>query len=183
MIENVFRKLEDSALEQPQVIVHRDFHSRNIIYRDSGRPGIIDFQDGVVGPLCYDLVSLLRDCYVQWPADKVKHWATAYANLAIDIGLCPTVTYGTFVRWFDWMGLQRHLKVLGIFCRLSIRDGRVRYLNDLPLVLHYVDEVLVQYPAFSEFYSWFQETLRPLIEKQHWMLAPTSKTDSIRSAS
>lgn len=169
LIDNTFTILEDSACEQPQVVVHRDFHSRNLLYAEDGNYGVIDFQDAVIGPLTYDLVSLLKDCYIEWPDEKVESWMTAYANMAVEVGILAPVSLETFRRWFVLMGLQRHIKVLGIFCRLSLRDNKHAYLNDLPLVLRYVGKALKQVPELSEFRSWFEQDLMPLINQQAWM--------------
>lgn len=170
LIENTFDLLERSAQEQPQVVVHRDFHSRNLIFSDDGNFGVIDFQDAVIGPLTYDLVSLLKDCYIEWPAERVQRWMMAYANLAIEVGITPAVPEEKFTRWFVWMGLQRHIKVLGIFCRLSLRDNKHHYLYDLPLVVRYVRAALEEYPELADFSLWFEKTLMPIINKQAWML-------------
>lgn len=139
VIESAFRALVSSASAQPQVFVHRDFHSRNLMLTPQGL-GIIDFQDAVRGPLSYDLVSLLRDCYIAWPLPRVEAWAEAYRQRAVAAGLTDADP-ARFRRGFDLMGLQRHLKVLGIFCRLWYRDGKAGYLGDLPLVWRYVREV------------------------------------------
>jgi len=148
-IDATFELLIASAAEQPQVIVHRDYHSRNLMICTDGTPGIIDFQDAVVGPITYDLVSLLRDCYISWPQTKIDQWLGYYLEQAHDKGLIADVSFEQFKRWFDLMGIQRHLKVLGIFCRLNYRDGKTNYLNDLPLTLHYVQQVSSQYPELS----------------------------------
>ena len=172
VMDQLFEKLINCALEQPRVLVHRDFHSRNLMPQDDGRLAVIDFQDAVVGPVSYDLVSLLRDCYIQWPADQVAGWALAHRDLLCARGLLPEVDDARFMRWFDWMGLQRHLKVLGTFARLHLRDGKPGYLEDLPLVIHYVLEILDKYsdeePVFAAFRECFDLRLAPLIVKQHW---------------
>src|SRR5690625_2483337 len=108
--------------------------------------GIVDFQDALWGPITYDVVSLLRDCYLRWPDEQVRQWALGYGNMAADAGLLADVDELRYLRWFDWMGLQRHLKVLGVFSRLSLRDGKHHYLADLPLVIRYVLEVSQRYP-------------------------------------
>jgi len=146
IIESAFRALLNNAAAQPQVFVHRDYHSRNLMLGSGKAPGIIDFQDAVRGPLSYDLVSLLRDCYIAWPEQRVYAWVEAYRQRAQAAGL-TNADGATFRRWFDLMGLQRHLKVLGIFCRLWYRDGKRGYLNDLPLVWRYTREVGRQYEA------------------------------------
>jgi N-acetylmuramate 1-kinase len=139
VIESAFRALSNAALAQPRVFVHRDFHSRNLLL-DGERIGIIDFQDAVRGPLTYDLVSLLRDCYIAWPDARVYDWVEQYRERLVAHGLTDADA-GRFRTWFDLMGLQRHLKVLGIFCRLWYRDGKRGYLGDLPLVWRYAREV------------------------------------------
>lgn len=161
-----FDLLIASALEQPQVVVHRDFHSRNIMLTEAGELGVIDFQDAVSGPVSYDAVSLLRDCYVQWPAEQVAAWCDAYYEQLCRSGQLANVSTEQFRRWFDLMGLQRHIKVLGTFARLSLRDNKSGYLEDLPLVLHYVHEILELYaadtPEIAAFRDWFVSRLAPL---------------------
>jgi aminoglycoside/choline kinase family phosphotransferase len=164
-----------SALEQPRVLVHRDFHSRNLMPQADGSLGVIDFQDAVLGPVSYDLVSLLRDCYIRWPAAQVEHWALAYRQRLQAGGLPGAVEADRFLRWFDLMGLQRHIKVLGTFARLYLRDGKPAYLRDLPLVIHYVREISAKYAreerAVAEFQRWFEQRLAPLIARQDWSAA------------
>lgn len=170
-LNQLYQQLEDSALEQPRVITHRDFHARNLVYSAGTAPGVIDYQDAVAGPLTYDLVSLLRDCYIKWPQEQVQRWALAYAGMATDVGLLQDVPAETFLRWFDWMGLQRHIKVLGVFARLSLRDGKHGYLQDLPRVVSYVREVSSRYsehPEVRDFHRWFEEVLMPMIQQQPW---------------
>ena len=147
VIEAAFRALIANALEQPQGFVHRDYHSRNLMLGDAG-PGVIDFQDAVLGPLTYDLVSLLRDCYIAWPEPRVYTWVEQYRQRLHAAGFA-TADRAEFARWFDLMGLQRHIKVLGIFCRLWYRDGKAGYLNDLPLVWHYTRSVGRRYAEIA----------------------------------
>lgn len=168
VLEDWFTLLQQSALEQSQVVVHRDYHSRNLVYREDGLPGVIDFQDAVIGPMTYDVVSLLRDCYISWPDDKVRRWALSYAKIAAESGVCQPVSEQQYLRWFDLMGLQRHIKVLGIFARLSLRDGKHGYLNDLPLVIEYVLRISKNYPEAKLFVDWFELKLMPLIKQQAW---------------
>jgi N-acetylmuramate 1-kinase len=144
-IEVGFDALATAALSQPQVFVHRDFHSRNLMLLEGDALGLIDFQDAVRGPVTYDLVSLLRDCYIVWPEDRVYAWVEGYRQRAITAGLTEADSAG-FARWFDLMGLQRHIKVLGIFCRLWYRDGKRAYLNDLPRVWEYTHSVGLRHP-------------------------------------
>ena len=145
VIELAFRELAANAIRQEQVFVHRDYHSRNLLVTAAGNPGIIDFQDAVRGPITYDLVSLLRDCYIEWPVQRVHDWAESYRLRLLDAGLTAVDT-DTFRRGFDLMGVQRHIKVLGIFCRLWYRDGKASYLQDLPLVWRYTRDIGRRYP-------------------------------------
>jgi len=156
-LQSVFELLIKTALDQPQVFVHRDYHSRNLMVTTSKNPGVIDYQDAVLGPVCYDLVSLLRDCYIAWPVQQVRQWVTEYRVLAQQQGIIPEVDDKLFQQWFDWMGLQRHIKVLGIFARLNHRDGKAHYLNDLPLTLSYVMNVAANYPEMKPLVDIFQK--------------------------
>ncbi|MBE0439282.1 MAG: phosphotransferase [Gammaproteobacteria bacterium] len=149
-IESIYQLLINNALEQPQVIVHRDYHSRNLMICNDGSAGIIDFQDAVIGPVTYDLVSLLRDCYIAWPQERIDQWLQYYYQQAQTKALLANSSFEQFKRWFDLMGIQRHLKVLGIFCRLNYRDGKTNYMNDLPLTMHYVKQVASQYPELDK---------------------------------
>ncbi|MFT3807394.1 aminoglycoside phosphotransferase family protein [Arenimonas sp.] len=158
VIESAFRALEKSARAQPQVFVHRDYHSRNLLITASRNPGILDFQDAVLGPVTYDLASLLRDCYIAWPDDQVYAWAEAYRQRLAAAGLAVGDA-GQFRRQFDLMGLQRHIKVLGIFCRLWYRDGKAGYLNDLPLVWRYTRDVGRRHPETVELVALIERVL------------------------
>lgn len=153
-MDDAFAVLLDNALAQPVVFVHRDFHSRNLLVIDDAAPlrspGIIDFQGALAGPITYDLASLLRDCYITWPRERVETWAEGYRQQLQRAGLIDqTVDAATFLRWFDLTGLQRHIKVLGIFCRLHYRDGKHGYLADLPRVFDYVIDVAAGYPELQ----------------------------------
>lgn len=151
MLDRCFDQLAQSALAQPQVCVHRDFHSRNLMVTSRHNPGILDFQDAVIGPLTYDLVSLLRDCYIAWPRDRVEDWALGYRELALHSGVLRPgqADERRFLQWFDWMGVQRHLKAAGIFARLYRRDGKPGYLGDIPRTLGYVVDVAGRYPELA----------------------------------
>lgn len=138
--------LVNNALNQPQVFVHRDYHSRNLMVRDQNNPGILDFQDAVEGPFTYDLVSLLKDCYVRWPQQRVYSWAQQF-YAAADPGVRRQVDETQFLRYFDLMGVQRHLKAAGIFARLNHRDGKPAYMADVPRTLSYIVELG---PRFEE---------------------------------
>lgn len=144
-LHKVFDALLANIMAQPQVYVHRDYHSRNLMVLDKGNPGILDFQGALYGPLTYDLVSLLRDAYVQWDEEMVLDWAIRYWEKARRAGLPVNTDVDSFYRDFEFMGLQRHLKVLGIFARLSHRDGKDNYLADMPLVMDYVRKTANRY--------------------------------------
>ncbi len=161
VLESLFGSLTVSAQTQPQVCVHRDYHSRNLMVIDGPAPGVIDFQDAVLGPITYDLVSLLRDCYIDWPPAQVERWALDYAALACQAGLMESVSPQHFLGWFDRMGMQRHLKAIGIFARLNIRDGKPSYLGDIPRTLGYLRQVAASYPEYSAFADWLQQRLLP----------------------
>lgn len=150
-IDETFRILVASALEQPRVWVHRDFHSRNLMVTDYDNPGVLDFQDAVSGPVTYDLVSLLRDCYIVWPAERVEEWLSGHFERIRPALGDGSVSREQFVRWFDWMGVQRHIKVLGIFSRLFHRDGKADYLEDLPVVYAYVRDACGRYRELRPF--------------------------------
>jgi N-acetylmuramate 1-kinase len=155
---HVQQLLIENALSQPQGFVHRDFHSRNLMLgarhpQASDRFGVLDFQDAVRGPLAYDLVSLLRDCYIVWPHADVQRWTQAFWHNAA----LPNRSAEQFQRDVDWLGVQRHLKVLGIFARLNYRDGKARYLADLPRVLRYTLEVCALYPELAGFGAQLQQ--------------------------
>jgi N-acetylmuramate 1-kinase len=148
-LNKVFDALLANNLAQPQVYVHRDYHSRNLMVLPQGNPGILDFQDAVYGPITYDLVSLLRDAYVQWDEEMVLDWAIRYWERAKRAGLPVNADIDAFYRDFEFMGLQRHLKVLGIFARLYHRDGKDAYLKDLPLVMTYTRNAANRYTALK----------------------------------
>ena len=143
-LEHAFDAIVARNLAEPRVYVHRDYHSRNLMVTEPN-PGILDFQDAVFGPISYDLVSLLRDAYVEWPEERVLDWAIRYWQQARAAGLPVRTDFAEFYRDFEWMGVQRHLKVLGIFARLWHRDGKARYLDDMPLVLRYLERAAGRY--------------------------------------
>ena len=137
-LETVFSRIIASNLEQTRVYVHRDYHSRNLMRVDENSPGILDFQDAVYGPITYDLVSLFKDAYIRWEEAQAIDWLVRYWEKARKAGLPVHKDFSAFYRDYEWMGVQRHLKVLGIFARLSHRDGKDGYLKDLPLVMAYL---------------------------------------------
>jgi aminoglycoside/choline kinase family phosphotransferase len=162
--EAVRTLLVDSALEQPVVCVHRDYHSRNLMVLKDGSTGVIDFQDAVVGPITYDLVSLLRDCYISWPDQQVDQWMIQYYQRLLKAGFI-TCNAIQFKRWFDLMGLQRHLKAVGIFSRLHIRDNKSNYLNDIPRTMAYITAICKTYPELVGFNDFLQKKVLPAYDK------------------
>jgi aminoglycoside/choline kinase family phosphotransferase len=152
-----------NALEQPQVFVHRDYHSRNLMVCPDASPGILDFQDAVRGALTYDLVSLLRDSYIQWPQQRVVGWAQAYRRKAAAAGLDTGRDEAQFLRWFDLMGVQRHLKVGGIFARLFHRDGKPGYLADIPRTLQYAVSACARHADFVELGQLIDQRVLPAV--------------------
>ncbi|MBS24347.1 MAG: aminoglycoside phosphotransferase [Gammaproteobacteria bacterium] len=167
LIAETLEFLEEAALSQPKVAVHRDYHSRNLMilgtkeFGENSTPGIIDFQDAVSGPYTYDLVSLLRDAYIRWDQEQVDGWALYYLRQAKSSGLVKNIEEIQFLRDFDLMGLQRQLKVIGIFARLCIRDNKPRYLADIPLVIQYFLEVGQRYKELKSFVDWFKHVVEP----------------------
>jgi hypothetical protein len=161
MLERLFEVLCASALEQPAVLVHRDYHSRNLLVREQSNPGILDFQDAVWGAITYDLVSLLKDCYIAWPRTRVRAWALGHRERLRGAGRPAGDSEAQFLRWFDLMGLQRHIKVLGIFARLYYRDGKRQYLKDLPRVLRYSLDAAADYPETADFAAFIARRIDP----------------------
>ncbi len=153
LIEATYRWLVEEISQQPYGFIHRDYHSRNIMLVNKDL-GIIDFQDAMLGPISYDLVSLLKDCYIQWPTEQVTHWLNTFYDMS---HAAQQLSKSAFKRAFDLCGLQRHLKVLGIFCRLCLRDNKPNYLADLPLTRHYVMACLESFPELSEFYDFMMQ--------------------------
>jgi len=144
VLDKTFTILTQNILSQTQVYVHRDYHSRNLMVCKNN-PGILDFQDAVYGPITYDLVSLLKDAYISWEEADMMDWVVRYWDAARKAGLLVPSDFSEFYRNFEWMGAQRHIKVLGIFARLSHRDGKDAYLKDMPLVMDYLRRVCGRY--------------------------------------
>jgi aminoglycoside/choline kinase family phosphotransferase len=165
VLHDTFELLITEALAQPQVFVHRDYHSRNLMITAQRSPGVIDFQDALHGPVGYDLASILKDCYVEWPRAQVEDWLSGYRDRLLAAGVAGRALAGEspaqFLRWFDMIGLQRHIKVLGIFARLCWRDGKTGYLADLPRTLGYVQQVSRIYPELAQFAAFVDERLAP----------------------
>lgn len=170
LIGTAFDILVNAVREQPQVFMHRDYHSRNLMIAGNAQPdnhafalhnpGIIDFQDAMLGPVTYDLVSLLRDCYIAWDPARVERWMEAYRQRLRQAALIDdAVDARKFRRWFDLTGVQRHLKVLGVFCRLCYRDGKTQYLGDLPRVWRYVMTVARSYRELAPLTDFLEHAL------------------------
>lgn len=165
MLDETFTLLAENALQQPQVCVHRDYHSRNLMVTGRHNPGILDFQDAVIGPVTYDLVSLLRDCYISWPQTQVDAWVMGYFELALQSGVLRAEHEQAFLAWFDLMGVQRHLKASGIFARLHIRDGKAGYLRDIPRTLGYILSIEEKYPILAGLSELLREKIVPKMAK------------------
>lgn len=165
LLQTTFNWINEACRAQPQVFVHRDYHSRNLMVLPSGGPGVIDFQDALAGPVGYDLVSLLKDCYIAWPRATVEVWVEDYRQRLSARG--GSALAGTnardFLRDFDLVGVQRHIKVLGIFARLCWRDGKHGYLDDLPLTLDYLRDTCARYGDLQAFGAWLEHRIVPAL--------------------
>lgn len=148
-LERIYATLIASALAQPTVLVHRDYMPRNLMVTTERNPGVLDFQDAVVGPISYDVASLMRDAFLSWEEPQVIDWVARYWDQARKAGLPVREDFSEFYREFEWMGLQRHLKVLGIFARINYRDGKPHYLADTPRFVNYVRHAATRYQAFA----------------------------------
>lgn len=156
MLIKVFIELKNTCLIQPKAGIHRDYHSRNLMLLENDEIGVIDFQDAVVGPITYDAVSLLRDSYQDWPKVKVLQWLQNWhAEYYVQY------PWAEFKMWFDCVGMQRHIKIAGIFARLCIRDNKPSFLADIPHTLDYLIDEASQYPEYSEFASFVRERVLP----------------------
>ncbi|MDX1451025.1 MAG: phosphotransferase [Oleiphilaceae bacterium] len=165
LLSSTFDLLRQDALQQAKVTVHRDYHSRNLMCLPDSTLGILDFQDAVLGPVTYDLVSLLRDCYVRWPSELVMQACHHYYQLANSEGIPVPDTFDAFYRAFEWMGMQRHLKASGIFARLALRDGKLAYLQDIPNTVRYLAEAAQGYAETRDFADWLQDRVVPLLNE------------------
>lgn len=160
-LERVYRRLIDVALAQPQVLVHRDFMPRNLMPADDG-PAVLDFQDAVCGPIAYDALSLFKDAFLSWPEQRVDQWLDLYHTRAAAAGM-PVPELARFRRDADWIGVQRHLKVLGIFARLKHRDKKPKYIVDAPRFIAYLDAVLPRYPELVPLSEILDRLVRPAL--------------------
>ena len=166
LLEEAFAHLVQQATSQPLVAIHRDYHSRNLLpATDATGPGIIDFQDAMLGPVTYDIVSLLKDCYIAWPQEQVRGWALQYWGEARQAGIPMWDRAADFLAACDAMGIQRHLKAIGYFARLWHRDGKARYLADIPRVLGYVQAACEKLPELSAFGDWLMTSSAPMLQQ------------------
>lgn len=176
VLDRSFEFLCECAAEQPRVFVHRDYHSRNLMLLNEGNPGILDFQDAVSGPIAYDLVSLLRDVYIEWPAERTANWMATYCRSAKEHGLRELVEVETLSRWVDLTGAQRHIKIAGIFSRLLYRDGKANYLGDIPLTLRYLLTTCSRYPELKDLHDLLKrlDVESKVLERNSQALAQTT---------
>lgn len=166
-----YQYLVQSALQQPLVTMHRDFHSANLMVLPNDQIGILDFQDAFLGPLTYDLASLLRDCYIDWSDMQVTGWALYYANHLRQQGLLKDIDDSVYLRWFDWMGMQRHIKALMTFARKAVRDGQSGYLKHIPRTLNYITTVAAKYPELTPLYQFYNVEIRNALRKKESLCA------------
>jgi aminoglycoside/choline kinase family phosphotransferase len=171
LLSSAFEFLIAEALGQPRVFVHRDYHARNLMVVNERNPGIIDFQDALCGPVGYDLVSLLKDCYIAWPRARVESWVRAFRARLLAAGGAAGESEAQFLRWFDLIGVQRHIKVLGIFCRLWYRDGKPGYLPDLPRTLDYVREACARYAELGALARFLEERVTAQLPRANARIA------------
>lgn len=161
----VYHQLIQSAVEQPQVFMHRDYHSANIMALGWTGMAILDFQDAFIGPLTYDLASLLRDCYIAWPEERVYAWAASYLDRLQGMGLFTSVSEAAFLRWFDWMGMQRHLKAMMTFARKHVRDHQSNYLKFIPRTLNYILSVSERYTELQPLHRYYADVVLPAMQR------------------
>lgn len=165
LLQDTFSQLMQSAMAQPYYFTHRDYHSRNLMVLASEKIGILDFQDAVSGPICYDLVSLLRDCYVTLNENQLQTHLQYYFQKAVLMGLLPTQDFNLFIKWFDWMGVQRHLKAIFIFARKQLRDNNPNFLGYIPRTLNYVVTISDRYTELAGFNAFLQKRVLPTFEQ------------------
>ena len=168
-LDQVYRRLADAALAQSQVLVHRDFMPRNLMPAENG-PAVLDFQDAVRGPIAYDPISLFKDAFLSWPEDRIDAWLDHYHARAVVAGL-PVPGLARFRRDADWIGVQRHLKIIGIFARLHHRDHKPKYLHDVPRFFGYLDAVLPKYPELSPLSELLEHKVKPAMRLRAGVVA------------
>lgn len=171
VLRATFTKLSEAANKQTQVFMHRDYHSANLMLLPEREVGVLDFQDACTGPVTYDLVSLLRDCYIDWPEEQVQSWVGYYYDSLRARHLLQEVSLGQFLTWFDWMGMQRHMKALFIFARKYLRDNTANYLKFMPRTLNYIVKISARYPEFQAFHTYMQHLNLPVWDDHNEKLA------------
>lgn len=164
-LDECFDLVVDAAANQPQVFMHRDFHSANLMVLPGNKVGILDFQDAFLGPVTYDLVSLLRDCYIDWPQADVTQWVIQYHQKLQAVGMLHDVSQPEFLRWFDFMGVERHTKALFTFARKHVRDQQPQYLKHIPRTVKYLLNVTERYPELSPLHYYFYHMVQPELER------------------
>lgn len=172
LLDAEYDQLIDTAISQPQVFMHRDFHSANLMVLPNEAVGLLDFQDAFIGPVTYDLASLLRDCYIDWPDKNVKTWVLTYLRLLQQHGQLTNVHDDVFMRWFDWMGIERHLKALFTFARKEVRDGQSQYLQHMPRTLNYILQATKTYPELKNLHHYYAKVVKPLLVERLTACAP-----------
>lgn len=163
ILQQTYEFILAAAESQPQLCIHRDYHSRNLMILPNNQVGVLDFQDAAWGPITYDIISLLKDSYIDWPRARVIQWAQDFWAHSISEGILPKVSFEQYLHWFDLMALQRHLKVLFIFARKFHRDGSTHYLGDIPRTLRYTLDITKQYPELSDFQAILEQEVAPKI--------------------
>jgi aminoglycoside/choline kinase family phosphotransferase len=171
-LDTVFAQIVASVVSQPQVFMHRDFHSANLMVLPDNHVGILDFQDAFIGPLTYDAVSLLRDCYIAWPEEQVMQWSISYWQRLRENGSYQDISQQQFLQWFDWMGIQRHLKALLTYARKYIRDGERKYLQHIPRALAYLISVSKNYSELALLHEFLRTEVQPAATRAMLLCAP-----------
>lgn len=166
ILDDCYASIVSAAASQPQVFMHRDFHSANLMVLPDQTVGVLDFQDAFIGPLTYDLASLLRDCYISWPEQRVQQWVAYYLNQLQAQGEFHDVTLKQLLYWFDMVSMQRHLKALLTFARKYVRDDQPQYLQHIPRTLNYLCEVSSRYPAFLALHEFLRDSVQPTFERK-----------------
>lgn len=165
-LDKCYARLAASAAAQPQVFMHRDFHSANLMMLPDNKVGVLDFQDAFIGPVTYDLVSLLRDCYIDWPRIHVRQWAKSYLKRLQQMNILTDIDLAVYLRWFDWMGVQRHLKALLTFARKHVRDHQSQYLHHVPRTMNYLISVTQQYPELDVLNDYLITHVWPVVQQE-----------------
>lgn len=171
-VNNCYQQLITSAINQPQVLMYRDFHAGNLMVLDDNQIGLLDFQDAFIGPLTYDVVSLLRDCYIDWPENLVREYALYYKSLLDQLGVTTHLNEAAFLQYFDWMGIQRHLKALMTFARKYLRDQQPTYLQYIPRTLNYIITVSAKYSALEPLHSFYNTEVFLALKRRIAICAP-----------